>query len=56
MLGLKCNFDQCKYPKEEIEVLPPKELIARYRDERAKADAEIQSALDAILEKIGEGA
>ena len=45
---------QCKYPQETVEVLPPKELIARYREERARADVEIQSALDAILEKIGE--
>ena len=54
LLDLNCNFDQCKYPKETVEVLPPKELIVRYREERTRADAEIQSALDTILEKIGE--
>lgn len=56
LLDLGCNFDQCKYPKAELEVLPPGELIARYREERAKIDAEIQDALNAILEGIGEAA
>ena len=45
LLDVGCNFDQCKYPKEEIEVLPPDELIARYRIERKKVDAEIESVL-----------
>ena len=45
LLDLNCNFDQCKYPKTEIEVLPPDELIARYRSERKKIDAEIESVL-----------
>ena len=48
LLDLNCNFDQCKYPKEEIEVLPPDELIAKYRAERQKVDGEIDSILAEI--------
>ena len=48
LLDLNCNFDQCKYPKEEIEVLPPDELIAKYRAERQKVDGEIESILAEI--------
>ena len=46
------DFDQCKYPKAEIEVLPPDELIARYRAERKEVDAEIESVLTHIEELI----
>lgn len=26
LLDLNCNFDQCKFPKEEEEILPPAEI------------------------------
>lgn len=48
LLDSNCNFDLCKFPKEETEVLPPDELMARYRAERAKVDAEIEAALAEI--------
>ena len=30
LLDMDCNFDQCKFPKDEEEILPPAELLADY--------------------------
>lgn len=30
LLDLDCNFDQCKFPKEDEEILPPAELFASF--------------------------
>ena len=49
----KCNLDLCKFPVKQDELLPPKELMARYREERGKVDAKIDAVLakiDALLE------
>ena len=49
----KCNLDLCKFPVKQDELLPPKELMARYREERGKVDARIDAVLakiDALLE------
>ncbi len=42
------NFDLCGYPHEEEEILPPADLIRRYRETRAAADAK----QDRILAEI----
>ena len=49
----KCNLDLCKFPVKQDELPPPKELMARYREERGKVDARIDAVpakLDALLE------
>lgn len=30
LIGSDCNFDLCKFPKEDEEILPPAELLADY--------------------------
>ena len=42
------NLDLCGIPHEEEEILPPKELIAQYQEERARLNAEIDKTLDEI--------
>lgn len=51
LLALDCNFDQCKFPKDEEEILPPAELLANYYKKRAALDHEIDRTL-AEIEKI----
>lgn len=49
LIDLSCNFDQCKFPKSEEEVLPPTELLADYHKRREALDAQI----DKMLYNIG---
>lgn len=49
LIDLSCNFDQCKFPKSEEEVLPPAELLADYHKRREALDAQI----DKMLSNIG---
>lgn len=51
LLALDCNFDQCKFPKDEEDILPPAELLANYYKKRAALDHEIDRTL-AEIEKI----
>lgn len=53
LLNLNCNFDQCKFPKEEEEVLRPEELLKKYHEERAKLDATIDRTLNEIERMLG---
>ena len=53
LLDLDCNFDQCKFPKEEDEVLRPEELLKKYHDERAKLDETIDRTLNEIETMLG---
>ena len=48
-----CNFDQCKFPKEEEEVLRPEELLKKYHEERSALDAKIDQTLAEIQEILG---
>ena len=48
-----CNFDLCKFPKEEEEVLPPDQLLAQYHRRRAQLDQKIDDVLQKIQEKLG---
>ena len=47
---LQYNFDQCGFPHEEEEILPPDELIANYKEHRANLDTEIDTKLAKICE------
>ena len=48
------NLDLCGYPHEDEEILPPDELIAKYRKERAAMDSKVDAAL-AEIEKLLKG-
>jgi type I restriction enzyme M protein len=48
-----CNFDQCKFPKEEEEVLRPEELLKKYHEERSALDAKIDETLSEIQQILG---
>lgn len=50
--ALEYNFDQCGYQTEVEEILPPEELIAKYKAKRAQYEAKIDSSLSAILKVI----
>ena len=51
LLDMGCNFDQCKFPKDEEEVLRPAELLQQYHAQRSALDAKIDNTL-AIIEKM----
>ena len=42
------NLDLCGIPHEEEEILPPRELIAQYQEERSRLNAQIDETLDEI--------
>ncbi len=50
---LQLNFDQCGFPHEETEILPPDELIKEYRAKRQMLDLEIDMKLNQICEILG---
>jgi type I restriction enzyme M protein len=50
---MDCNFDQCKFPKEEEEVLPPAELLEDYHKKRAALDKKIDKKLEQIQKLLG---
>ena len=51
--ALQFNFDQCGFPHDEEEILPPDELIKNYKSKRATLDAEIDAKLAQICEILG---
>ena len=51
--ALQYNFDLCGFPQEEEEILPPAELIARYKAERARHEQVMDDALAKILSMLG---
>lgn len=53
LIALDCNFDQCKFPKDEEEILPPAELLADYFKKRAALDHEIDRTLSEIQKILG---
>lgn len=53
LLDMDCNFDQCKFPKDEEEVLPPDELLRQYHERRNALDAKIDATLGKIHELLG---
>ena len=53
LMDTGCNFDQCKFPKEEEVVLRPDELLRRYHEERAALDNKIDAQLAEIEKLLG---
>lgn len=53
LLAMNCNFDQCKFPKDEEEILPPAELLRQYHERRNALDAEIDRTLTEIQNLLG---
>lgn len=53
LISLSCNFDQCKFPKSEEEILPPAELLKDYFAKRAELDREIDRTLAEIQRILG---
>lgn len=53
LIALDCNFDQCKFPKDDEEVLPPAELLADYFKKRKALDHEIDRTLAEIQKILG---
>lgn len=53
LMAMDCNFDQCKFPKDDEEVLPPAELLADYFKKRAALDYEIDRTLAEIQRILG---
>lgn len=43
LMDTGCNLDQCKFPKEEEEVLRPEELLKTYHELKDKLNEEIES-------------
>src|SRR5699024_5622311 len=50
----KYNFDLCGFPTETEEVLPPEELMAKYKEERSQLNAQIDKTLAAIKQLLEE--
>ena len=48
LMDTGCNFDQCKFPKEEEEVLRPEELLKQYHEQRTAFDSKIDAQLREI--------
>ena len=53
LMDMSCNLDQCKFPKEEEEVLRPEELLKKYHEERTALDAKIDQMLSEIQQMLG---
>ncbi len=53
LIASDCNFDLCKFPKDEEEVLPPAELLADYFKKRKALDHEIDKTLAEIQKILG---
>lgn len=53
LLSLGCNFDQCKFPKEEEEILAPAELLKRYYKRRLALEKEIDGTLAEVQRILG---
>ena len=50
---LQLNFDQCGFPHDEEEILPPDELIKDYKARRETLDREIDAKLSQICKILG---
>ena len=53
LIDSDCNFDLCKFPKEDEEILPPAELLADYFKKRKALDHEIDKTLAEIQRILG---
>lgn len=48
-----CDFDRCKFPKDEEEILPPKELLEEYYKKRKSLEHKIDKTLQEIQDILG---
>lgn len=53
LIASDCNFDRCKFPKEEEEVLPPKQLLEEYYKKRKALEYQIDKTLQEIQDILG---
>lgn len=53
LIAADCNFDLCKFPKDDEEILPPAELLADYFKKRTALDHEIDKTLSEIQKILG---
>lgn len=53
LIDINCNFDLCKFPKQEEEVLPPDQLLRQYHKQRNALDFKIDETLSKIQELLG---
>ncbi len=53
LIASDCNFDRCKFPKEEEEVLPPKQLLEEYYKKRKALEHQIDKTLQEIQNILG---
>lgn len=53
LINKSCNFDVCKFPKDDEEILPPDELLADYHKRRAALDQQIDITLEQIQSLLG---
>lgn len=53
LVDLQYNLDQCKFPKDEEEVLRPEELLKQYHEKRTALDAKIDQTLSEIQQILG---
>ncbi len=53
LMDLQCNFDQCKFPKEEEEILSPEDLITNYKLRRKELDTKIDRTLSKLEDMLG---
>ncbi len=53
LIASDCNFDRCKFPKEEEEVLPPKQLLEEYYKKRKALEHQIDNTLQEIQDILG---
>jgi len=53
LMDAGCNFDQCKFPKEEEMVMRPEALLKQYHEERTALEARIDAQLKQIEAILG---
>lgn len=53
LIASDCNFDRCKFPKEEEEILPPKQLLEEYYKKRRSLEHQIDKTLQEIQDILG---
>lgn len=49
---LKCNFDQCKFPEEEEDILTPKEIMTSYLDRSEECYRQIRNSFSNLLNNL----
>ena len=52
LIDLQCNFDQCKYPKEDEDILTPKEVMASYLDRSEECYRQIRNSFSNLLNNL----